>query len=208
MRLQLALDMLSTESAVNVAEAALPYVDILEIGTPLIKHEGLKVLHTLRARFPDKTILVDLKTMDVGHYEAEFCFQAGADMVTVLGVADDATIRGAVAAAGKYGKEVVVDLINVADKPARARAAQALGAHFVGVHSGIDQQQQGHSPLQDLQAVRDAVEIGVAVAGGIQASVLGQVTASRPDIVVVGGAITSAADPAEAARLIRAEIEA
>lgn len=203
MRLQLALDMLSSEAALNVARSVESYVDIIEIGTPLIKHEGLGVLRLLRQHFPDKTILVDLKTMDVGQYEADFAFGAGADMVTVLGVADDATIAGAVASAKAHGKAVVVDLINVADKPARARQAESLGAQFVGVHSGIDQQKQGQSPLNDLKAVQDAVSIGVLVAGGIRLETLPQVKALQPEILVVGGAITGAGDPLAAARAIR-----
>lgn len=208
MQLQLALDMLDTETALRVAAAAAPYVDILEIGTPLIKHEGLSVLRALRERFPDKKILVDLKTMDVGRYEADFCFSAGADMTTVLGVADDATIAGALDAARAHGKEAVVDLINVADKPGRARAVQALGARCVGVHSGIDQQLQGQSPLADLLAVRAAVPIGIAVAGGIDAQSLPAIKAAGPDIVVVGGAISGAADPAQAARRLREMLSA
>lgn len=207
MRLQLALDMLDTETAVRVAQAAHPYIDIIEIGTPLIKHEGLGMLRALRAQFPDKTLLIDLKTMDVGKYEADFCFDAGADMVTVLGVADDATIEGALASAKAHGKEVVVDLINVADKPARARAVQALGARCVGVHSGIDQQNKGQSPLDDLRAVRAAVDIGIAVAGGIGLHSLAAIKAAAPDIVVVGGAITGATDPAAAALALRNALE-
>lgn len=204
MRLQLALDMLSSEAALNAAKAVEPYVDIIEIGTPLIKHEGLGVLHLLRRNFPQKTLLVDLKTMDVGQYEADFAFGAGADMVTVLGVADDATIAGAAASAAAHGKAAVVDLISVVDKPTRARRAQELGARFVAVHSGIDQQKQGQSPLTDLRAVREAVSIGVMVAGGIKLETLPQVVSLGPDIVVVGGAITGASDPAAAARAIRA----
>lgn len=207
MRLQLALDMLSSEVALQVALATANHVDIVEVGTPLIKHEGLQVVKLLREHLPNKTLLVDLKTMDVGHYEADFAFTAGADMVTVLGVADDATIAGAVAAAQAHGKEVVVDLISVADKPRRAAEAQALGAHYVGVHSGIDQQKQGQSPLTDLQAVQEAVSIGVLVAGGIQQSTLPQVMALQPEIVVVGGAITGAVNPAIAAQNIRQTLE-
>lgn len=203
MRLQLALDMLSSEAALAVAKTVEQYVDIIEVGTPLLKHEGISVVRLLRKNFPDKTLLVDLKTMDVGKYEADFAFAAGADMVTVLGVADDSTIAGAAASAAAHGKAVVVDLINVADKPARARHAQSLGVQFVAVHSGIDQQHQGQSPLTDLLAVKEAVTIGVLVAGGIRLETLPEVMRLNPEIVVVGGAITGAADPVAAARAIR-----
>ena len=206
MRLQLALDMLSSEIALAISQAVEPYVDIIEIGTPLLKHEGIGVLRLLRKNFPDKTLLVDLKTMDVGQYEADFAFDAGADIVTVLGVADDATIAGAVASAEAHGKSVVVDIINVTNKPERARQIQDLGAHYIGIHSGIDQQMRGHSPLIDLRAVMNSVNIGVLVAGGIRLETLGEVLAMKPNIVVVGGAITSAANPAFIARTMKEHI--
>ena len=44
MKLQLAIDVLHTDQALRLAEAARPYVDIFEIGTPLIKHEGMRVI--------------------------------------------------------------------------------------------------------------------------------------------------------------------
>jgi 3-keto-L-gulonate-6-phosphate decarboxylase len=62
----------------------------------------------------------------------------------------------------------------------------------------IDQPRQGYSPLEDLRAVREAVDIGVAVAGGIHVDVLVTLKQSRSDIVVVGSAITGAADPTAA----------
>lgn len=200
MRLQLALDMLDSEVALRLTESVRPYVDIIEIGTPLIKHEGLGILKLLRKHFPEKTILVDLKTMDVGQYEADFCFGEGADMVTVLGVADDATIAGAIQSASAHGKSAVVDLINVSNKPARARQAEVLGAKYVAVHSGIDQQKRGHSPLTDLRGVQDSVKIGVMVVGGIRLETLQDVTPLSPHIIVVGGGITSASDPTATAR--------
>lgn len=206
MRIQLALDMLSSNNALTIAQIVEPFVDIIEIGTPLLKHEGISVLRLLREHFPQKTLMVDLKTMDVGQYEADFAFEEGADMVTVLGVADDATIAGAIASANAYGKAAVVDLINVVDKPARAIRVQALGAQYVAVHSGIDQQKHGHSPLSDLRAVKNAVSIGVLVAGGITLSSLPDILALSPDIVVVGGAITGASFPVDVAKAFRLAI--
>ena len=46
----------------------------------------LNLVRELRSRFPDKLILVDLKTMDAGEYEATPFYAAGADICTVLGV--------------------------------------------------------------------------------------------------------------------------
>ena len=68
---QMALDSLDFDGTVALATKVAPHVDILEIGTPCIKHNGIKLLEVLRAKFPNNKILVDLKTMDAGFYEAE-----------------------------------------------------------------------------------------------------------------------------------------
>src|ERR1700722_19002459 len=72
--LQLALDFTDLDQACKVAAAAYPHFDLLEIGTPLIIEEGLGALQKLKARFPDKLFLADLKIMDAGHLEARSGF--------------------------------------------------------------------------------------------------------------------------------------
>src|SRR6478735_9465475 len=128
MKLQFAMDTLTTEAALELAAAAAPYVDILELGTPLIKSEGLSAITAIKSAHPDKVVFADLKTMDAGELEADIAFKAGADLVTVLGAADDSTIAGAVKAAQAHNKGVVVDLIGIEDKVTRAKEVRALGA--------------------------------------------------------------------------------
>ncbi len=199
MKLQVALDMLTTEEALSVMQKIEACVDIIEIGTPLIKHEGLGVLKKLRWQYPRHEILVDLKTMDVGEYEADFCFGEGADIVTVLGHADNDTISGAIGSARRHDKKVLVDLINIPDKPARARQVKELGADYIGIHSGIDQQLRGISPLQDLIEVSTEIDSGIAVAGGINLDTIDAIIQQQPDVVIVGGAITGAEMPEKTA---------
>ena len=208
MKLQLAIDVLTSEEALVLAWKTRKFVDIIEIGTPLIKHEGIHLVRLMKALFPEKRLLVDLKTMDVGEYEADFCFDAGADIVTVLGAADLRTIEGAIRSARKHGGEVVVDMINVEEKIKRARQVAELGADYVGIHSGIDQQNAGQSPLKDLKKMAKKVKIPLVVAGGIDEKSLRKVVKYRPAVVVVGGAITRAKNPKKAAKRIKKAIEA
>ncbi|HQM86480.1 MAG TPA: 3-hexulose-6-phosphate synthase [Methylotenera sp.] len=200
---QMALDSLDFDGTVALATKVAPHVDILEIGTPCIKHNGIKLLEVLRAKFPNNKILVDLKTMDAGFYEAEPFFKAGADIVTVLGTADIGTIKGVIDVANKYGKQAQVDLINVADKKARTLEVAKLGAHIIGVHTGLDQQAAGQTPFGDLALVT-GLKTGakVSVAGGIKAATVRQVVDAGADIVVAGAAIYGAADPAASAKEI------
>ncbi|WP_300364742.1 3-hexulose-6-phosphate synthase [Hydrogenimonas sp.] len=207
MKLQLAIDVLTSEEALVLAQKTQKYIDIIEIGTPLIKHEGIRLVKLMKALFPEKTLLVDLKTMDVGEYEADFCFEAGADIVTVLGVADINTIKGAIKSAKRHGKKVLVDMINVADKVALAKEVKKLGADYVGIHSGIDQQNAGQSPLEDLKSVSKKVKIPLVVAGGINLDTIDKIKAQKPAVIVVGGAITGAKNPKKAAEAIAKKIK-
>ncbi len=193
---QVALDSLDFDQTVALAEKVAAHVDILEIGTPCIKHNGIKMLHVLRARFPDNQILVDLKTMDAGNYEADPFYRAGADICTVLGAADTGTIRGVVDAANTYRKKAQVDLINVNGKKERARTIAELGAHVIGVHTGLDQQAAGMTPYVDLdQVVSLGLDVEISVAGGIRPETVKQALDTGADIVVAGAAICGAPDP-------------
>jgi len=202
--IQLALDSLDFDQTISLATQTAPYIDIFEIGTPCIKHNGVKLVKELRSRFPNKLILVDLKTMDAGEYEATPFYAAGADICTVLGVSGLATIAGVIKAAQAHDAEAQIDLINVPNKLECAREAAKLGANIIGVHTGLDAQAAGHTPFADLQDIANlGLNVRISVAGGIKESTVQQVVASGADIIVVGAAIYGAASPADAARRIR-----
>ena len=202
---QMALDSLDFDGTVALATKVAPHVDILEIGTPCIKHNGIKLLEVLRAKFPNNKILVDLKTMDAGFYEAEPFYNAGADICTVLGTADIGTIKGVIDVANKYGKKAQVDLINVADKKTRTIEVAKLGAHIIGVHTGLDQQAAGQTPFNDLAMVAGlGLGVDISVAGGVKAATTQQVKDAGATIIVAGAAIYGATDPAAAAAEITA----
>jgi len=207
--IQMALDSLDFDQTVALATQVAPHVDIFEIGTPCIKHNGIELVKTLRAKFPDKLLLVDLKTMDAGEYEATPFYAAGADIVTVLGVSGLATIAGVVKAANANGAEAQIDLINVEDKVTCARESVKLGAQIVGIHTGLDAQAAGHTPFSDLNDIAAlGLNVRISVAGGIKASTVQDVVRAGANIIVVGAAIYGAPSPAEAAREIRELVDA
>lgn len=207
--IQMALDSLDFDATLALADQVAPHVDIFEIGTPCIKHNGIRILTELRKRFPDHRILVDLKTMDAGEYEATPFYAAGADICTVLGVSGKATIAGVVKAANAHNAEVQVDLINVPDKTTCAKESAEIGAQILGVHTGLDAQAAGQTPFADLQAIAGlGLGVKVSVAGGIKADTARQVADSGAAIVVAGAAIYGAESPAEAAREIRESVSA
>jgi 3-hexulose-6-phosphate synthase len=208
MKLQVSIDLLSLEQAMNLLKAVAPYIDVIEAGTPLIKQEGLKTVETFKQYYPDKLIFADMKTMDAGALEAEMAFKAGADFTTILGVANDGTIAGAVAAARKYGKYITADLIGVHDRVQRAQELQNLGVNYLELHCGLDE--QAHhlcaSTVDELTSLRKALTIALSAAGGINENTIQQVEAAGAEIAAVGAAIYSATSPGEAARRIREKI--
>jgi len=206
MKLQVAMDVLTTDDALALAGKVAPYVDIIELGTPLIKAEGLRAVTAIKQAHPDKIVFADLKTMDAGELEADIAFTAGADLVTVLGTAGDSTIAGAVKAAAKHNKGVVVDLIGVADKVTRAREVTALGAVFVEMHAGLDEQAEEGFTLDTLLSAGETAKVPFSLAGGVSASTIASVQRAGASVAVAGSAIYSAADPAAAAAELRAAI--
>jgi len=206
-QLQLALDFANLAQALRVAhEAWAGGVRRLEAGTPLIKSEGLDVVRQLRAEFPDATIVADMKVMDAGRAEVEMAAKAGANVVTVLGAASDATIAECLEAAQRYGAQIMVDLIEVPNLAERAQQAQELGADLVGVHCPIDVQMQGGDPMAALREVAAAVTIPIAVAGGLNSETAPEAITAGASIAIVGGAIIKAADAQGAARAILSAI--
>ena len=208
MKLQLALDALTLRDALALAKSVEDCVDRFEMGTPFLLEYGMEAVRQFRAAFPEKEILADTKIMDAGELEAESAFRAGADLATVLAVTDRATLRGCLAAAGRAGGRIVADLICIEDLPGEAEALAALGVHGLAVHVGVDQQARGRTPLGDLRAVRGwAGRAEVSVAGGISLATVPDYCALGPDVLIVGGAIASARDPAGEARAIRRAID-
>jgi len=206
--LQLALDFVDLPRALKVAEEALAGgVDWLEAGTPLIKSEGLQAIRELKARWPDRVIVADMKTMDAGRAEVECAAKAGARVVGVLGAASDATIRECIEAAQNYGAEIMVDMIQVPDVVTRAKAVEEMGARYIGIHVAIDEQMRGRTPFATLQEVVRAVSIPVAVAGGINSETAPLAVEAGASIIIVGGAIIKAADATAAARAVKQAIE-
>jgi 3-hexulose-6-phosphate synthase len=202
--IQMALDSLDFDATIALAAKVADYVDIFEIGTPCIKHNGIKLVKALREKFPSHLLLVDLKTMDAGEYEATPFYAAGADICTVLGVSGLATCTGVIKAAKAHGAEAQIDLINVEDKVACARATAAAGAQIMGIHTGLDAQAAGHTPFADLNTIAAlGLPVRISVAGGIKASTVQSVVRAGADIIVVGAAIYGAPCPATAAKEIR-----
>ena len=186
--LQVALDLLELKRALQIAQESIDGgADWIEVGTPLIKSEGMHAIRSMRERFPDSIIVADMKVADTGTLEVEMAAKAGANIVCVLADADDSVIAEAVRASRLYGTRIMADLINVKDPVSRAGELEVMGVDIICAHVGIDQQMMGKNSIELLTSISGKVHIPLAVAGGIDAAGAGDAVRCGADIVIVGG---------------------
>jgi len=206
--LQVALDLLELQRAVAIAgESVRGGADWIEVGTPLIKSEGMQAVRTLREQFPHREIVADMKIADTGTIEVEMAAKSGASIICILADADDAVIREAVRAARLYGVRLMADLINVRDPVGRAAELEEMGVDIINAHVGIDQQMIGKNSLDLLAALSGRVRIPIAVAGGLDARTAGEAVHHGAGIIIVGGAIVRSADVTASTVEVRAAID-
>ena len=216
---QLALDAPNIQKQLKVVKD-LPKSDriILEAGTPFLKKYGMEALKQIREVAPEKFIVADLKTLDVGKLEVDFSFDATADAVVCSGLASSSSIDKFLLEARRLGIYGFVDTMEVPDPIAKMKSLKQV-PDVVILHRAIDVEQDtgAHSPDasqrarwalvpkikeafadQKLASGRDRVL--VAVAGGIEPESAKYALDMGADILIVGRFIASAKDVENAMR--------
>lgn len=204
--LQIAMDYTSLSKALVMAALVAPEVDIIEIGTPLCKAAGVEAIRAMREICPDKLILADFKTPDVGGLEATMAFDAGADMVTVIGGAAMPTVEQALAVARKRGKEMLMELTGVRDILARAAEWRQIGVDRIVYHREWDAQSAGREWTEDDKDImRKLIDMGykVTVTGGMTNDLLPFFADLPVSVLICGRGIRETPDPRASARQMR-----
>ena len=191
---QISLDLTDVQEAMETARIAVEAgVDWLEAGTPLILAAGLEGVRALRSAFPTHPIVADLKTMDGGYLEAEMMAKAGATHVVVMARAHVETIKTVVKAGRDYGIKVMGDNLACEDKPAASRMMEDLGVDYIVHHIGYDERNgiaaagRGRvSPLDDLDAVVNSVQVPVQAVGGLTLDEAVELPKRGAPLVVIG----------------------
>ena len=148
---QISVDVATLEQGLGVAAAALAGgVTIVEMGTPLIKNQGVaNVVPAFRQQFPDALLLADMKTMDGGGFEARGVFSGGGNIVDFLAMAGVDTAKAICAVRDEFRRAGDLPRLVFADimVPNQGPAAQAVdvarrmldaGVDAVGVHLQSD----------------------------------------------------------------------
>jgi 3-hexulose-6-phosphate synthase len=205
MKIQLALDRLKIAEAIDLARQVEDSVDWIEVGTSLIKEFGVTSIKELKNAFPNKTIVADVKTNDNARYEFEMCFEAGADVATVMGVSPLVTIDICMEVAARCNKKVMIDLLNTSEQQ-KLELQKYKDAIFC-LHVSKDQQEEAGMANRGAADHPFKQSLQIAAAGGITMDSLEQLKSTvNPDVVIIGGAIAKADNPSEAASQFKQKI--
>ncbi|TLF39607.1 3-hexulose-6-phosphate synthase [Lacticaseibacillus zeae] len=208
MKLQVAIDRVPLADAVALAQQLDGKVAIIEMGTSLVKDEGLAGFRAMRAAIRTSQLLIDLKTIDEGGYEFKQGFAAGADILTVMGAASLATLKTTAAATDAAKKEMMIDLMEV--DAAKQKAISIFPNAIYALHHSTDRQDHldPTATVADFHAAFPQLK-RLAIAGGIDlAGATALAAQGLTEIVIVGSAITKAADPVATAQQFMEAINA
>lgn len=219
MKLQLAIDHGLRHQILAVAQGVGPQVDIVEIGFPMIVTFGLGLVEEIRELLPNTTLCVDVKVYHGGTGVTTRCFDAGANIVSVLSCAPDPVIRKMVEKSRVHGGQIMCDMVAPPRKVAQRTAeVDDLGVDYVMVSTGFEPEYDYDidtrrrwtfaprvRPLDLAQAVkRNLRHAKLALNTGINESNIREVLALEPEVVSIGRAILDTDDrPAAAARFAR-----
>jgi 3-keto-L-gulonate-6-phosphate decarboxylase len=149
---QISVDVATLEQGLAIAGAALAGgVDIVEMGTPLLKNAGVSnVVPAFRRQFPEALLLADMKTMDGGAFEARSVYAGGGNIVDFLALAGVHTAKAICAVRDEFRRAdpelprlVFADILVPHQGNADQAAEVALrmldaGVDGVGVHLQAD----------------------------------------------------------------------
>ncbi len=204
---QVALDCIHFDEAFQIAKLVQEFVDILEIGNVLLKKEGCRIIEHFKKAFPEKLVFVDTKTVDLGKLEAQVMFDAGADIISVCGVASDVTIGFAIQEAHGRQKQVVIDLIGLGDSYRQVKRLSHLQPDYLTVHTGIDERSVENDLFEKIEIISQISPVPLAISGGIELDDIPYLLVFRPTIIIVGSAITKNSAPRETAQRFRETID-
>jgi 3-keto-L-gulonate-6-phosphate decarboxylase len=187
---QISVDVPTIELGLSVAAAALAGgVNIVEMGTPLLKNQGIaNVAPAFRRKFPEALLLADLKTMDGGAFEARAVYTGGGNIVDFLALAGVDTAKAICGVRDELRRSdpalarlVFTDIMVPHQGPAKQAADVALrmieaGVDGIGIHLQADARRADPRLIESHYLDDVARTVFERVAGAAPVQVVGGLT--------------------------------
>ncbi len=195
MKLQTAIDRVSLEDAVAMAKALNGKMDILEMGTSLIKDYGNLAIEQIRQVLTETELLVDLKTIDEGAYEFRQGYLHGGDILTVMGAASYDTLKACYEVSQEKGKTMMIDLLEVDEN--KIELLLDFDEAIFCLHHSIDRKDTLDAMGSVAAFHQQFPQVKrIAIAGGIDLQQAKELAAQGlTEIVIVGSKITKSSEP-------------
>jgi len=181
---QISVDTDTLPQGLVVAAAALAAgVTLVEMGTPLLKCEGVvNVVPAFRRRFPDAVLLADMKSMDGAGFEARKIYENGGNIIDFLALSGVDSAKAVCATRDEFRQRdpavarlAFADILVPHQGPADvavdvARRMLDAGVDGVGIHLQLDARRANPDLLQSdyLGDIARAVYAAVGSRGSVQ----------------------------------------
>ncbi|ODS40210.1 hypothetical protein BEH94_07380 [Candidatus Altiarchaeales archaeon WOR_SM1_SCG] len=208
-KLIFALDTTKVDQASHLARMATAGgADIIEVGTPLIKIEGVKIVKLLHTAYLDIPIHADLKVIDFPDMEITDFFSAGASSVSVMAFANNNNILKALEIARSYGGEIFVSTMEYPNFELKNRVEELskLGVNYIIAHASGDPKDAFNDLLQKIKILRPFDNFNLIVAGGINEGNISLILSYHPKIIIIGRGISTKKDVTSAVMRIKGKI--
>jgi 3-keto-L-gulonate-6-phosphate decarboxylase len=198
---QISVDVGTIEQGLRVAGAALAAgITIVEMGTPLLKNEGVaNVVPAFRKKFPEALLLADMKTMDGGGGEARGVYAGGGNIVDFLALAGADTAKSICATRDEFRRKdpglarlAFADILVPHQGPAAQAGDVALrmieaGVDGVGIHLQADARRADPSLIKRDYLGEMARAIFTRVAGAAPVQVVGGLSIAQAKSLAQAG---------------------
>lgn len=199
MKLQVAIDRVPLEQAIKLAHSLDGIADIIEIGTSLVKDYGFYTIKDAGINLQKSQLLLDIKTYDECEYEFNQGFDAGADILTVMGSSGEKTIGTACQIAKQRKKTALIDLMGANNSTIKKIACYPEAIY--NLHYSHDAGTASNVVQTTLAFHRKYPQVEkIAVAGGINLRQVEELTKQNVvQVVIVGGNIVKTKNPVKSA---------
>ncbi len=198
---QISVDVATMEQGLGVAAAALAGgVSILEMGTPLLKNEGVaNVVPAFRRKFPEALLLADMKTMDGGGFEARAVYAGGGNIIDFLALAGVDTAKSICTVRDEFRRTdpglprlAFADILVPHQGPAAPAVEVALrmldaGVDAVGVHLQADARRADPTLIESHYLDGVARAVFERVGGAAPVQVVGGLSVAQAKSLATAG---------------------
>ena len=198
---QISVDVATLQQGLGVAAAALAGgVSIVEMGTPLLKNQGVSnVVPAFRRKFPEALLLADMKTMDGGAFEARVVYAGGGNIIDFLALAGVDTAKAICAVRDEFRRTdpelprlVFADIMVPHQGPAAQAVEVALrmleaGVDGVGIHLQADARRADPTLIESHYLGDVARAIFARVGGAAPVQVVGGLSVAQAKSLAQAG---------------------